>query len=133
MSRARIFFVDQDDGDKTTFSFDEMLPALPLPELRETMERYYASLVPFGTPEELAQSRKVIDEFQNGIGVKLQAILKERAAKMKNWLGTWWEDYGYHMVRSPLLPYQGMSIPSHMKLMGVPTTPEYMLKVRKAY
>lgn len=129
MDRASLFCIDPDNKDETTFGFDELLPSLPLPELQDTMERYYASLVPFGTPEELAQSRKIIEEFKNGIGVKLHAVLKERAANMKNWLGTWWEDYGYHLLRLPLLPYQLMSMPSAMRLVNVPETPEYMLKV----
>lgn len=132
MNRETIFLANQGDKGETTFCFDELLPSLPLPELRDTMERYYASLVPFGTPEELAQSRKIIEEFQNGIGAKLQAVLKERATSTKNWLGTWWEDYGYHMLRLPLLPYQVMCIPSQLKLVDIPTTPEYMLRVRKA-
>lgn len=132
MDRASLFCIDPNNKDETTFGFDEMLPALPLPELRDTMERYYASLVPFGTSEELAQSRKIIDEFQNGIGLKLHAVLRERASNMKNWLGTWWEDYGYHKLRLPLLPYQVMSIPSQLNLVDVPTTPEYMLRVRRA-
>lgn len=126
MDRASLFYGVQNES---TFSFDETLPALPLPELRDTMKRYYASLQPFGTPEELAHSRRIIDEFANGIGAELQAKLKERAAKMKNWLGSWWEDYAYHMMRLPLLPYQIMSMPCQMVHVGVPERPDYMLKV----
>jgi len=57
--------------DKNTFDFDETLPSLPLPELKDTMERYYTCIQPFGTKEELAQARSTIDEFQKGVGAEL--------------------------------------------------------------
>ncbi|XP_060651198.1 peroxisomal carnitine O-octanoyltransferase [Drosophila nasuta] len=126
MDRESLFVATKDDGD--TYAFDETLPALPLPELSDTMQRYYASLVPFGTAEELAQSRSIIEQFQNGVGAELHAKLKERASKMKNWLGTWWEDYGYHLLRLPLLPYQIMAMPCQMNLVDIPETSDYMLK-----
>ncbi|XP_030369931.1 peroxisomal carnitine O-octanoyltransferase [Scaptodrosophila lebanonensis] len=126
MDRASLYFMDQ--NDKNTYDFDETLPALPLPTLRETMERYYLSVLPFGNAEELAQTRKAIQEFELGIGGQLHEKLKDRAAKMKNWLGTWWEDYGYHLLRFPLLPYQIMSMAAQLEMVGSPETPEYMLK-----
>ncbi|XP_017141474.1 peroxisomal carnitine O-octanoyltransferase [Drosophila miranda] len=126
MDRESLYFMSKDD--KNTFDFDESLPPLPLPELRDTLERYYTCIQPFGTPEELAQARKSIDEFRDGVGAELHEKLKQRAATMKNWLGTWWEDYGYHLLRLPLLPYQLMTMASQLEVVGVPETPEYMLK-----
>jgi len=128
MDRTSLFVADKDDGD--TFSFDQALPALPLPKLRDTMERYYTSLLPFGTPEELAKTSTIIEEFERGIGSKLQAMLEKRAGNMKNWLGSWWEDYGYHLLRMPLLPYQIMAMPCQLNLVDIPQSSEYMLKVR---
>ncbi|KAL7727496.1 hypothetical protein ACLKA6_002119 [Drosophila palustris] len=126
MDRASLFVADKEDGD--TFSFDKSLPAFPLPKLRDTMERYYASLLPFGTPEELAQTRTIIEEFEKGIGSKLQETLEKRAGTMKNWMGSWWEDYGYHLLRMPLLPYQIMAMPCQLNLVDIPQTSDYMLK-----
>lgn len=117
--------------DKNTFDFDETLPPLPLPDLGDTLERYYACIKPFGTPDELAQARRAIEEFKNGVGAQLHEKLKQRAATMKNWLGTWWEDYAYHLTRLPLLPYQLMSMAAQLEMVGVPETPEYMLKVSR--
>ncbi|EDW16810.1 peroxisomal carnitine O-octanoyltransferase [Drosophila mojavensis] len=125
MDRASLFI---GDNHESTFSFDETLPPLPLPELRDTLQRYYAGLRPFGTDEELAETRRIIAEFETGIGAKLQEKLKERAARMKNWLGSWWEDYAYHTMRLPLLPYQIMSMPCQLCHVGVPERPDYMLK-----
>jgi len=127
MDRASLYFMSKDD--KNTFDFDETLPSLPLPELKDTMERYYACIQPFGTKEELATARSTIDEFQKGVGAELHERLKKRAASMRNWLGSWWEDYGYHLIRMPLLPYQLMVMPAQLEIVGVPETPEYMLKV----
>lgn len=74
------------DGEPGTFDNDENLPALPLPSLNDTLERYYRSLIPFGTTEELQNSRKIIDTFKNGIGFKLHEMLKKKAEVDKNWV-----------------------------------------------
>lgn len=50
------------------------------------MERYYESLKSFGTADELANSRKIIDEFRNGIGKHLHDVLEKRAKTHKNWV-----------------------------------------------
>ncbi|EDV91028.1 peroxisomal carnitine O-octanoyltransferase [Drosophila grimshawi] len=126
MDRASLYFRGKDD--KSTFSYDDDLPLLPLPELRDTMSRYYDSLKPFGSDEELANSRRIIEQFEQGVGAELQAKLKERATNTKYWLGSYWEDYGYHLLRLPLLPYQLMLMPSQMVQVGVPETSAYMMK-----
>ncbi|XP_073814974.1 carnitine O-octanoyltransferase [Musca autumnalis] len=126
MDRASIYFMDE--TQRNTYDYDEDLPPLPLPELHETMERYYESLKPFGNEEELANARKAIKEFQNGIGAQLHSKLKERASKMKNWLDKWWDDYAYHMLRLPLNPYIVMAMPVKLEVLDIPETPEYALK-----
>uniref|UniRef100_A0A1A9WIF7 Choline/carnitine acyltransferase domain-containing protein n=1 Tax=Glossina brevipalpis TaxID=37001 RepID=A0A1A9WIF7_9MUSC len=126
MDRASIYFLGK--NERNTYEFDEELPPLPLPELRETMQRYYEIIKPFGTEEELANSRKVIENFEKGVGPTLQAELKERSSKMKNWLGEWWEMYGYHTSRVPLYPTTVMAMPAKLECVNVPETPEYALK-----
>lgn len=83
-----IYFRDLSQGaaDPPTFAEDENRPALPLPRLSDTMDRYYQSLVPFGTKEELARSRQIIERFRAGVGPKLQEILEQRAKVEKNWV-----------------------------------------------
>lgn len=83
-SRETVYLGSNEDAK--TFSLDNDRPNLPLPKLNDTMERYYESLKPFGTPDELANSRKIIDNFQNGIGKELHAILEKRAKTHKNWV-----------------------------------------------
>lgn len=126
MDRASIYFMDA--SQQNTYDFDEELPPLPLPELHDTMQRYYESLKPFGTAEELAVARKAIEEFEKGIGAQLQVKLKERAAKMKNWLDEWWDAYAYHTLRFPLNPYVVMAMPIKLDVLGLSETPEMALK-----
>lgn len=128
MSRANIYFLSEGE-EKSTFTFDENLPNLPLPELEDTLSRYYESLKPFATADDLRSSQIVIDDFTTGIGLKLHKSLKERAVKQKNWLGSWWEDYGYHLLRIPLQPYTCMTMPACFEKLGIPETRENRFKV----
>lgn len=127
MDRASIYFMDE--SQRYTYDFDEELPPLPLPDLHDTLQRYYESVKPFGTAEELATTRKVIEEFEKGIGAELHSKLKERARKMKNWLDEWWDAYAYHMLRLPLNPYIVMAMPVKLEVIGISETPEMALKV----
>lgn len=84
MNRESIYFLPE--GAPGTFARDDTLESLPLPKLNDTLERYYRNLLPFGTEQELRDSRKVIEEFKNGIGKKLQEMLEKKAAKERNWV-----------------------------------------------
>lgn len=83
-NRDQLFL--QSEHQPNTFAKDNLLPNLPLPSLDETLQRYYESLKPFGNAEQLANSRKIIDNFKNGIGKKLHAILLERTKTNRNWV-----------------------------------------------
>lgn len=75
------------EGSKeTTFCYDDSLPALPLPELDDTLKRYFESLKPFGTDEELKTSSRIIEDFRMGVGAKLHRMLAEKAKHEKNWV-----------------------------------------------
>lgn len=84
MNRELFYYLPE--GAEPTFSRDESLEKLPLPKLEETLERYYRNLLPFGNDEELKRARKVIEDFKNGDGKKLQKMLEAKAAKEKNWV-----------------------------------------------
>jgi Choline/Carnitine o-acyltransferase len=84
MNRDNFYFLPE--GAPGTFARDESLGKLPLPKLEDTLERYERSLLPFGTNEELSNSRKTIEVFKNGIGKKLHKLLEEKAAKERNWV-----------------------------------------------
>lgn len=85
MDRKSLFF--RGPSDPPTFSEDEKLPSLPLPKLDETLERYYRSLIPFGTEEELKNSREIIQRFKDsGVAKKLHQRIVERTKVTKNWV-----------------------------------------------
>lgn len=126
MDRASIFFIDE--GESNTFDFDDTLPPLPLPDLQYTLQRYYESIKPFGSPSELEESKKIISEFESGIGTQLNRKLKERAAIKKNWLDEWWDKYAYHMLRVPLNPYTVMAMPVNLEVINIQETPAFLLK-----
>ena len=60
-----------------TFEFDEKLPSLSVPTLKETLERYEDSLKPFDI-----QGKVQTDEDLE----KLHFLLQKRAAENKNWV-----------------------------------------------
>uniref|UniRef100_A0A1L8DZ05 Putative carnitine o-acyltransferase cpti n=1 Tax=Nyssomyia neivai TaxID=330878 RepID=A0A1L8DZ05_9DIPT len=128
MEQRDMFFVCS-EGDPGTFEQDELAPALPLATLGETMERYYDSLKPFGTPQELGESRKIIEDFKSGVGRKLQEILQKKANSEKNWVSQWWEDFAYCSLRLPLLPFCSMIHPFNLQSIGLPEKPEMFLKI----
>lgn len=91
------------------------------------MERYFESLKPFGTADELKNSRKIIDDFKIGVGKKLHAILVERTKTEKNWVEKYWENYAYLTVRSPILPFCSMAQMMVPEAVGVSGTPQNYL------
>lgn len=84
MDRKSLFFKGPEDPP--TFSQDESMPDFPLPDLDGTLERYYESLLPFGTDEELRNSREIIRRFKEGVGPKLHQRIVDRAKVNKNWV-----------------------------------------------
>ncbi|XP_058459755.1 peroxisomal carnitine O-octanoyltransferase-like [Malaya genurostris] len=127
MNRDTIFHLPE-GSKETTFCYDESLPALPLPKLEHTLKRYYESLKPFGTPEELNNSKNVIEHFRTGIGAKLHAMLEQKAKTEKNWVAKWWEDYAYLTLRMPLMPYCMMAQPLLFETVGLENIPDNFLK-----
>ena len=70
-----------------TFEFDNDLPPLPLPDLKDTLSTYLESLRPLVTSEkEFAEIENIVREFENGIGQELHERLQQRAATEKNWV-----------------------------------------------
>lgn len=74
MNRESIYYLPA-DSTESTFCYDEDRPPLPLPKLDHTLKRYLESLKPFGTAEELENTKKIIETFRKGVGAKLQSIL----------------------------------------------------------
>lgn len=91
-------------GGGRTFQFEASLPSLPLPTLKDTLDLYLDSVQPHVSPEELQETRAVVDRFAAGIGPHLQRRLQDRQAQKRNWLEDWWMQNAYLTFREPLMP-----------------------------
>lgn len=86
------------------YSYQSSLPRLPLPALKETIQRYLRSIKPLcETDEHYKDIEKKAIEFQNGIGRKLQLYLHLKSWMSTNYVSDWWEEYVYLRARSPLM------------------------------
>ena len=79
--------------------FDELqkpLPKVPVPELKETLNKYLQCIKPTVSDEQYACTQKFVDEFgkTGGLGEYLQRKLIEYAESRDNWVsmkyGTKW-------------------------------------------
>ncbi|XP_034188246.1 carnitine O-palmitoyltransferase whd isoform X1 [Osmia lignaria lignaria] len=85
------------------YSFQGSLPRLPLPTVEDTMKRYLRSVRPLLDDENYARMETLANEFQKGIGVKLQHYLILKSWWATNYVSDWWEEYVYLRGRSPIM------------------------------
>lgn len=89
--------------------FEDKLPRLPVPTLRETCDKYLTSLRPLLSESEFQKSSQAVNEFlkPGGVGEELQKRLVARAAEPNraNWLEEWWNDLAYFGYRDPVVVY----------------------------
>ncbi|XP_078615782.1 peroxisomal carnitine O-octanoyltransferase-like isoform X2 [Branchiostoma floridae x Branchiostoma japonicum] len=85
-----------------TWKYQDSLPPLPVPPLKNTLDKYLESVKPFVTAEEYKQTEAVVREFEQGVGQSLQQQLLERAKVKRNWLEDWWVDLMYLQSRHSL-------------------------------
>ncbi|KAH8832947.1 acyltransferase ChoActase/COT/CPT [Flagelloscypha sp. PMI_526] len=103
-----------------TFSAQDKLPRLPVPDLQPTLDQLKETLRPIAhTQTELDAVFKKIDEFGVNDGPGLQEKLKQRASETDHWLEAWWDDLGYMGYRDSVVInvsyYYGFEAqPSHL-------------------
>ncbi|KAJ6636276.1 Carnitine O-palmitoyltransferase 1, liver isoform [Pseudolycoriella hygida] len=85
------------------YSFQSVLPTLPLPRLEDTVRRYLRSIRPLTDDEDYQRITQEALEFQNGIGKKFQRYLILKSWLSTNYVSDWWEKYVYLRGRSPLM------------------------------
>ncbi|CAL7941420.1 unnamed protein product [Xylocopa violacea] len=85
------------------YSFQGSLPRLPLPSVKDTMKRYLRSVRPLLDDENYARMEMLANEFEKGIGVKLQRYLILKSWWASNYVSDWWEEYVYLRGRSPIM------------------------------
>lgn len=66
-------------------------------------KQYLRSVRPLLDDENYARMEKLANEFENGIGKKLQRYLVLKSWWSTNYVSDWWEEYVYLRGRSPLM------------------------------
>lgn len=79
-----------------TFAAQPVLPRLPVPDLKQTLDRLRESLKPIAWSDaEYSSVLRKIDTFANDHGPQLQQRLLNRARERQHWLEEWWDNIGY--------------------------------------
>uniref|UniRef100_A0A7N6BZU4 carnitine O-palmitoyltransferase n=1 Tax=Anabas testudineus TaxID=64144 RepID=A0A7N6BZU4_ANATE len=93
------------------YSYQTSLPHLPVPAIRDTLDRYLESVRPLLTDPEFKRMTELANEFESSLGNRLQRYLKLKALWATNYVSDWWEEYIYLRGRSPIMVnsnYYGM-------------------------
>uniref|UniRef100_A0A4D5RA50 carnitine O-palmitoyltransferase n=1 Tax=Scolopendra viridis TaxID=118503 RepID=A0A4D5RA50_SCOVI len=85
------------------YSFQASLPRLPVPSVKDTLQRYLRSVRPLLDDDKYNRMVKLAEEFENGIARKLQRYLLLKSWWASNYVSDWWEEYVYLRGRSPLM------------------------------
>ncbi|XP_041427094.1 choline O-acetyltransferase [Xenopus laevis] len=82
----------------------KVLPKLPVPPLKQTMDMYLRCMKHLVTEEQYKKSKAIVDTFvmPGGVGETLQQKLLERRENMENWIHQYWLDDMYLNNRLPL-------------------------------
>lgn len=72
------------------------------------MQRYLRSVRPLIDDETYEKVRREAEDFEKGIGKKLQRYLILKSWWSTNYVSDWWETYAYHRGRSPLITYSNI-------------------------
>ncbi|CAH1264094.1 CROT [Branchiostoma lanceolatum] len=95
-----------------TFQYQDSLPSLPLPTLKDTLDKYLYSVKPHVTEEEYKKTEAVVKEFETGAGKELHKKLLDRAKTHRNWLSEWWYIFAYLEPRYPTPVYVNVAGPA---------------------
>ncbi|XP_075067972.1 peroxisomal carnitine O-octanoyltransferase isoform X1 [Mixophyes fleayi] len=87
--------------EEKTFQYQDSLPSLPVPSLKESLSKYCDSVKPFLNEQEYEKTCSIVKSFEDGIGKELHQKLLERARTRRNWLEEWWLNAAYLDVRMP--------------------------------
>uniref|UniRef100_A0A8C7IMP3 carnitine O-palmitoyltransferase n=1 Tax=Oncorhynchus kisutch TaxID=8019 RepID=A0A8C7IMP3_ONCKI len=85
------------------YSFQTSLPHLPLPSVKDTINRYLESAHPLMDDEQYLRMEGLAKDFEKGLGPKLQWYLKLKSWWATNYVSDWWEEYIYLRGRGPIM------------------------------
>ncbi|EDQ85096.1 uncharacterized protein MONBRDRAFT_34403 [Monosiga brevicollis MX1] len=90
-------------GKPLTYSFQRVLPSLPVPALSETCRRYLLSARPLMDDVEYDRMVRLAHDFEHNEGPGLQFFLKLKALWASNYVSDWWERFVYLRSRDSLM------------------------------
>src|SRR5687767_3618336 len=86
----------EDNSAGPMLRYQKYLPKLPVPALKDTLEKYLKTVRPLTDSEEYAKTEAAVTAFQKpgGIGEELQKRLLAKAndPNVINWLEDWWNE-----------------------------------------
>jgi carnitine O-palmitoyltransferase 1 len=85
------------------YSYQNSLPYLPVPALKETMQRYLRTVKPLLDDDAYRRVEREALDFQSGVGKRLQRYLTLKSFISSNYVSDWWEEYVYLRGRSPIM------------------------------
>ncbi|XP_077976596.1 carnitine O-palmitoyltransferase 1, muscle isoform-like isoform X1 [Styela clava] len=95
------------------FSYQASLPRLPVPSVKNTVQRYLRSVRPLLADPEYDSIVSLSQEFEATLGSKLQRYLILKSWWSTNYVTDWWEQYVYLAGRGPIMVnsnYYGMDL-----------------------
>ncbi|XP_056138673.1 carnitine O-palmitoyltransferase 1, liver isoform isoform X2 [Lampris incognitus] len=85
------------------YSFQNSLPRLPVPAIKDTCRRYLESARPLMDDEQYARMEGLAKDFEKNLGPRLQWYLKLKSWWASNYVSDWWEEYIYLRGRGPIM------------------------------
>lgn len=95
------------------YSFQNLLPRLSVPPIKDTISRYLRSMRPIVDDENFERLRREAEEFENGIANKLQRYLVLKSWWAPNYVSDWWEEYIYLKSPGPLMVKSNIHFTDH--------------------
>ncbi|KAM9854971.1 carnitine O-palmitoyltransferase 1, liver isoform 1-T1 [Aulostomus maculatus] len=85
------------------YSFQNSLPRLPVPSVKDTCRRYLESVRPLMDDEQYERMKGLTKDFEKNLGPRLQWYLKLKSWWTSNYVSDWWEEYIYLRGRGPIM------------------------------
>ncbi|KAM4619302.1 carnitine O-palmitoyltransferase 1, liver isoform 1-T2 [Polymixia lowei] len=85
------------------YSFQNSLPRLPVPSVKDTCTRYLESARPLMDDDQYTRMEGLAKDFEKNLGPRLQWYLKLKSWWASNYVSDWWEEYIYLRGRGPIM------------------------------
>uniref|UniRef100_A0A8C4QX66 Carnitine palmitoyltransferase 1Cb n=1 Tax=Eptatretus burgeri TaxID=7764 RepID=A0A8C4QX66_EPTBU len=102
------------------YSYQAFLPRLPVPAVKDTMNRYLESVKPLMDDEKFAKTKVLAKEFEQNLAPRLQRYLVLKSWWASNYVSDWWEEYIYLRGRTPIMVNSNFYGMPHGKLIFMP-------------